>query len=145
MDKFRTAVRRELDTAREQVLKNLNIIAQIQGKESIMLPVGAEWTNVDFAKNIQLKEIGWIKENDETDVVSMEIAAGTVLEAHFHENDETVICCKGEVYCPINKIRLRKSDVWKIPAGLVHQLEFEMDSQLIVVWHPRFSRNESGI
>lgn len=141
----RSTIPAQLREAKERVLKSLTIIAQIQDKESIMLPVGSEWKNLDFAKNVSVKEIGWIKENDETDVVSMEIAQGTLVEAHFHDNDETIICCRGEMYCPINKVRLRKSDVWKIPAGVTHQLEFLADTQLIVVWHPKFVRNESNL
>jgi quercetin dioxygenase-like cupin family protein len=129
-----------VDNARGELFKKIQILSQIQEKESIVLPIGSEWHNVEFADTIKVKELGWIRDNDETDVIGIEAEAGAVVEAHRHDNSETIMCAKGEVHCPINNKTLRKSDIWVIPAGMVHQLEFKKDSQLVVMWHPKLPR-----
>jgi quercetin dioxygenase-like cupin family protein len=122
----------------QQVRDKAKVILSIRGKDDVCIPIGSEWSDRDYQSGIHIKEIGSFRDNEESVTIAIDAPAGAVIEPHFHDNTEIIMCTKGRVKCPVNNRVLEKGKTWEIKPGVVHAFEFVEDTLLIVMWHPKF-------
>lgn len=109
--------------------------------EELYIPVGEEWIKNKFSNGIVHKEIRGVDDNNESTSIVVTAEKGSVIEPHYHNESETILCTKGKFIVTIgkNEVMLDKGMTFNIPKNEIHMVNFIKDSELIVNLIPKLN------
>ena len=123
--------RRKMWMLRQKMAHALSIDTSLE----VLPPQGFDWTL--FGELMPGAEWCRVNGTEDEDLIVEFRAVDDVLEMHYHNFDETIICRKGHMTIAIEgeSYRIDSGQSIHIPAYRYHSKHFDGESTCLVIWH----------
>jgi quercetin dioxygenase-like cupin family protein len=121
-----------VNAKRQEITTIVNRIVMMSDKN---VDVSNEWTWVTPS----ISTIECPLNSDECTVINVRFEEGGYLKSHKHSRQEEIFVVTGEIYDPVNDVRVSQGESYTIPPNKEHALQSD-NARIMVVYRPPFHR-----